>query len=200
MLLMICWCLNYVAEIKLHGWDYFCSFWNADEFKICIVRKILCWRLYNAPLTVGQQCRYSLIPSLPLFPFFFFFSTSQDRGHLTKFFRNSPKFSCFFVNFPSVPVFPFSLYLHYPPVWNLYPLLAFLVFFFITLFSTCSLYTYCRFLNALFSSPSYLLPSEISLHSLNILIFHSLHLSNFLLYFRSLVSIFGIKSWPCFSS
>lgn len=63
--------------------------WNADAFRICIARENLCWRLYNAPLTVGTAMQinsaaarllsHSIAPS---------FSPTQQVFHWTELIRS----------------------------------------------------------------------------------------------------------------
>lgn len=40
------------------------SCWNADAFKICIARRNLCWRLYNALLTCGTALQINPLTHL----------------------------------------------------------------------------------------------------------------------------------------
>lgn len=155
------------------------SCWNADAFKICIARRNLCWRLYNALLTCGTALQInplthllscSFAPSFSPLVFYFlqkFFTTHGTHPSII----NSPP-----VLLSSLPwtVFPLPIYPHLVSPAS---------------FPTCVL---CMqlFVTTLYFL-SFLSASLKRLSSLNILIFHFLHLQIFLFLHLFFPSFFG---------
>lgn len=93
------------------------SCWNADAFKICIARRNLCWRLYNALLTCGTALQInplthllscSFAPSFSPLVFYFLQKFFTTHGTHPSIINSLP------VPLSSLPwtVFPLPIYPH----------------------------------------------------------------------------------------